>query len=158
MLTHWLSMPSILSRIVRICCSLFKCNYFKKEQLFLGFLFHFWNLPEIWKVFKKRKIVIANVFLKLQTVKHLVWELSKKCRLRTSIDSQHVKRSQTIMNSAWENFYHIFPSLWREMIQKISALSKSEISGAFFNTLTGDDKYAFPDCENLGFPIPMQFS
>ena len=148
-------MPSILRQIVRICRSLFKCNYFKNEQLFLGFLFHFWNLHEIWNIFKKRKIVIANVFLKLQTVKSLVRPLSKKCRFRTFFDTQHVKRSQTLVKCVWKHFNHIFSSLCGEMIRKISLLSKFEISWVFVNTLTDDDKYAVPDCENLRFRIQL---
>ena len=41
-------------------------------------------------------IVIANVFSKLQTVKNLFRPLSKKLRLRTRFDSQHVKASQIL--------------------------------------------------------------
>ena len=151
-------MPSILSRIVRISPSLCKCNYFKNEQLFLGFLFHFWNLNEIWNIFRKRKIVIANVNLKLQTVKGLVRPLSKKCRFRTSFDSQHLKRSQTLAKCIWKHFCHIFSSLCGEMIRKISLLSKFGISWVFVNTVSADNKYAVPDCENLRFPIQMQLS
>ena len=141
-------MPSILSRMVRICRSLFKCNFFKTEELFLCFLLHFWNLHEIWNIFKKRNIAIANVFPKLETVKELLRQLSKKRRLRTSINSLHVKGSQTFVKSAWQHFYHIFPSLWGEMIWKISRLSKLEILGAFVKRLTANDKYDVPDCEN----------
>ena len=156
MLTHSLSKPSILRRTVRIFRSLFKWYYFKKEQLFLGFLFHFWNLHEHWNIFKKRKIVIANVFPKLETVKDLVRPLSKKHRFRTSFNSQHVKGSQTLLKSVWEHFYHIFPSLSGGIICKIFPLFKFNIVGVFVNTLTIDAKYPEPDCENLPFPIQMQ--
>ena len=44
------------------------------------------------------------------------------------------------------------------MICKISPLLKYEILGVFVNTLTADGKYTVPDCENLQFPIQMQFS
>ena len=44
------------------------------------------------------------------------------------------------------------------MICKISPLLKYEILGVFVNTLTADGKYTVPDCENLKFPIQMQFS
>ena len=49
---------------------------------------------------KKKKIVRANVFPKLQTVKDLVRPLSKKRRFRTSFNSQHVRGSQTFVKSA----------------------------------------------------------
>ena len=45
------------------------------------------------KILKKRMIVIANVFPKLQTVKILLRRLSKKGCYRTRCDSQHVKVS-----------------------------------------------------------------
>ena len=41
-------------------------------------------------------IVLADVFPKLQTVKNFLRTLSKKRRLRTRIDSQHVKASQML--------------------------------------------------------------
>ena len=45
-------------------------------------------------------IVIANLFPELQTVKDLFRPLSKKHRLGTSFESQHVKLSQTLAKSA----------------------------------------------------------
>ena len=35
----------------------------------------------------------------------------------------------------------------------MSLLLKFEIIGVFVNTLTDDDKYAVPDCENVQFAI-----
>ena len=40
-----------------------------------------------------------DVFLKLQTVKYLLRQLSKKRRFRTSFHSQHVKGFQTLVKS-----------------------------------------------------------
>ena len=54
-------------------------------------------------------IVLADVFPKLQTVKNFLRTLSKKRRLRTRIDSQHVKASQMLGNlheSAFTMFFH----------------------------------------------------
>ena len=108
------------------------------------------------KLFQKKKIVIANIFPKLQTVKDFVRPISKKRSFRISFHSQHVKGSQTLVKSAWEPFYHIFSSLWEEIIWKISPSLKFEILGVFVNTLTADYKCPVPDCENLLFPIQMQ--
>ena len=141
---------------MRICRCLSKCIYLKNETHFLTFLFHWWNLHHILKFFNKGKIVIANVFLKLQNVKDLVRELSKERRFRRSFNSQHVKGSRTLEKSALEHFYQTFPSLWGEMICKIAPLSKFKIIGVFVNILTADDKYPVPDCENLSFSIQMQ--
>ena len=109
-------------------------------------------------VFKKKMIVLANVFAQLKTVKNLVRPLFKKRRFRTSFDSQHVKGSQKLVKSSWEHFYQIFTSLCWEMIRKISPLFKFENIGVFLNTWTADYKYSVPDCENLQFPIQMQLS
>ena len=68
--------------------------------LFFFFFFHFWNLQQILDILKKKMIVIATLFRKLQTVKDLVRPLSKKHRFRTPFDSQHVKGSQTLVKSA----------------------------------------------------------
>ena len=62
---------------LRICKSQLKCNYLKNRNLFLIFLFYFWNLYRVLNILKKMMIVIANVFPKLQTVKILVRPLSK---------------------------------------------------------------------------------
>ena len=103
------------------------------------------------------KIVIANVFPKLQKVKNLVRTLSKKRLFRASFESQHVKMSQTVMKAAWPHFYYTFSSFWEEMIWEMSPLFKFEIIEMFFNTLTAADyKYAFPDCKNLQFVIQIQ--
>ena len=129
LLTHGLSITSILLRIVRICCSLFKSSSLKNKNQFVGFLFHLWNLHQISNILQKKKIVIANVFPKLATVEGLVTPLTIQRRLKTSCDSQHVKRYQTLVKSSWEHFYHIFPSLWAEIIWKISPWMKFEFIG-----------------------------
>ena len=149
---------SILSRIVRICCSLFKSSYLKNKKHFLGLLFHLWNLHQVWNIFKKKKIVIPNVYPKLATVQGLVTPLTIQRRLKTSFDSQHGKRFLTLVKSSWDDFYHIFSSLWGEIIWKISPWLKFEIIGLFVNTWTADYKYPVPDCENLPFPIQIQLS
>ena len=106
--THSLAMPSIVFKIVRICNSQFKCNYLKKENLFLNFLFHFRNINQIWTILQKKMIAIANLFPKLQTVENLVRPLSKNRLFKTCFDSQHVKAPQILAKSPWECFYHVF--------------------------------------------------
>ena len=158
MLTHGLPSTSILFQIVRICCSLFKSSYLKKKKDSIPFLFHLWNLHRILNIFKKKKVLIANVFPKLATVHGLVTPLTIQCRLKTSFDSQHVKRFQTLVKCSWEHFYHTFSSLWGEMIWKISPSFKFETIGLFLNTWTADYKYPVLDSENLSFPIQIQLS
>ena len=113
-------MTSILFIIVRIFRSLFNWYYLKNEKLFRSFFFHFWNLQQILNIFKNKKVVIANVFSKLQNVKDLIRPLSKKRRFRTSFDSQHVKASETLLKSQWEDFYNFFITLGGNDLKNIS--------------------------------------
>ena len=71
-----------------------------KRKLFLIFLFHFWNLHQMFNILKKNIILIATLFRRLQTVKNLVRPLSKNNRSRTPFDSQHVKRFQVVVKSS----------------------------------------------------------
>ena len=130
----------------------------KTKKHFLGFLFHLSNLHQILNMSKKNKIVRANVFPKLATVQGFVTPLTIQRRLKTSFDSQHVKRFQTLVKSSWEHFYHIFSSLWREMIWNITPWLKFEIIGLSANTWTADYKHPLTDSKNLPFPIQIQLS
>ena len=158
LLTHGLPITSILFWIVGTCRSLLKSSYLKNKKHFLGFLFHWWNLRQFSNIFEKKKIVIDNVFPKLATVQVLVTPLTIQRRLKTSFESQYVKRFQTLVKSSWERFYHIFSSLWGEIIWKTSPWLKFGIIGLFVNTWTAYYKYPVSDCENLAFPIQIQLS
>ena len=58
-------------------------------------------------MFKKKMTLIPDVFPKLEVVKEVVRKISNKTRLKTLIDSQDVKDSQTLLKSAAKHFYHI---------------------------------------------------
>ena len=103
-------------------------------------------------------IVIANLFPKLGTLNILVRPLSKKRRLRTRFDSQHVKVSQILAKSPWEHFYHDFSSFLLKLIWKMSPPVLGKILRVSINTLTADGKCFVQDCENLSLPIQMQLS
>ena len=64
-----------------------------------------------FKHFEIKRMVIATLFRKLQTMKDFVRQLSRKYRFRTPLDSQHVKGSQTFAKSAGGHFHHIFSLL-----------------------------------------------
>ena len=68
--------------------------------------------------------------------------MPKKPRVRTLMDSQHVKGSETLLKSARQYFCHIFWSLWKNMSSKNSLLVVSEILRLFVNILTPDEKYS----------------
>ena len=81
-----------------------------------------WKTHQILNILKRRMIVLATFFRKLQTLKDLDRPLSKKHRFGPSLDSQHVKESQTYIKSAWAHFHHIFLLLWEKLICKKSPL------------------------------------
>ena len=151
-------MTNILFKIAKICNSQFKSNYLKNEKPFLNFSMHFWNLHQILNILKEKILVRANVFVKLQTVKNLVWTLPKKCCFRTRFDSQHMKVSQILEKSRTERFYRVFLSCSRIFIWKMSPLVLEEILGVFVDTFIADDKYLVQDYENLQLAIEMQLS
>ena len=113
---------------------------------------------KFYTFWKKKMIVIANAFPKLQTVKDFVRPLRKKRCFGTRFDSQHVKVSQILAKSPSGQFYHVFPSLWRNLIWKMSPLLLGEMLGVFVDTFTADGKYSVIYCENLPLPIQMQLS
>ena len=110
----------------------------KKEKTFPQFFVNFWNLHQILNILKQKMTFMAYVFLKLQTAKDFVRPMSKNYSLRTPFDSKHVKESQTLVRSAWGNFYHIFLLLWGKLNWKRSLLVMCEILEHFVNTLTAE--------------------
>ena len=56
-LTRWLPKTSILVAMCRFSDNNLKRIFLKKKTLFFGFLFHFWNADEIYKILKKKKRV-----------------------------------------------------------------------------------------------------
>ena len=71
-----------------------------KPKTFSDSLYYFWNVHQILNILKKKMIVIATLFRKLQTVADLVRPLLKKHRFRTPFHSQHVKEPQALVKSA----------------------------------------------------------
>ena len=72
----------------------------EKHKDFSQFFFPLMESESSFKQVFKKEIVIANVFLNIQTFKYFVGPLSKKRCFRTSFTSQHVKESQTLVKSA----------------------------------------------------------
>ena len=58
-----------------------------------------WLYIKFQTFFKKKVIVIANIFPKIQTVKDLVRPLYNKRHFRTRFDSQRVQGLETLMKS-----------------------------------------------------------
>ena len=69
LLTHWLPMKSILFLIETIYRYQFRCNYLRKNQRFLNFRLHFWNLDQFSNVLKNKDTLTDFVSWKLRTQK-----------------------------------------------------------------------------------------
>ena len=68
--------------------------------------------------------------------------MPKKPRVRTLMDSQHVKGSETLLKSAREKFRQIFSSFSKKISSENAVSVVSEILRLFVNILTPDDKYS----------------
>ena len=109
-------------------------------------------------IFKKKMILIAEVFPKLRSPKNKVRSISVKSRFKGSLKKQHGKCAQTLLKFAWQNLYHISWSLWRQLSFKKSLLVICEISRLFPNTLSADGKYSLVNTDKLTQPIQMELS
>ena len=65
----------------------------------------------------------------------------KKLRVRSLIDSQHVKETKTLLKSAPECLHYIFWLLSKKIGSKNSFSQVSEILTLFVRILTPDNKY-----------------
>ena len=102
--------------------------------------------------------LIAEVFPKLRSPKNKVRSMSIKSRFKGSFKKQHGKCAQTLFKFAWENLYHIYWSLWRQLTWRKSLLVICKISTLFINTLSVDGKYSLVNRDNLTQPVQMQLS
>ena len=102
--------------------------------------------------------LIADVFPKLRTQKNLVRSMSKKSIFKGIFGKQDGKRAQTLLKFAWQNLYHIYWSLWRQLTFKNFLLVICKISRLFPNTVSADAKYSLLNRDSLTRPIHMQLS
>ena len=109
-------------------------------------------------IFKKKMTLIAEVFPKLRSPKKKVRSMSIKSRFKGSFKKQHGKCAQTLLKFAWQNLYHIYWLLWRQLTFKKSLLVICKISTLFPNTLSCDGKYSLFNRDKLTQPIQMQLS
>ena len=79
--------------------SLIQMQLLLKSKTFSHFFIPFLETKSNFKHFEEKLIVILTLFRKLQNVKDLVRQLSKKHCFKAPFDSEHVKGSQTIVKS-----------------------------------------------------------
>ena len=66
--------------------------------------------------------------------------MHKKPRVRTLMDSQHFKGSETLLKSEHQQFFYIFWLLWKDFSSENSVLLVTEVLRLFLNTLTPANK------------------
>ena len=101
---------------------------------------------------------MSYLFRKLQAVKDVIRQISKRSRFGRPFHEQYGKRSQTLLKSEGQHLFHIYWSLWNQLSWKKSLLVICKILGLFLNTLSADDKYSFLNRDNLRQSIEMQLS
>ena len=102
-------MASILFLIETIQGNVFRCNYLEKQKTFSDFFSAFLKSSLNFERLKtKKKTLIAEVFPKLQTPKHMVTSMSKKSCCKGSFEKQHGKCAQTLLKYQGLLLYHIY--------------------------------------------------
>ena len=99
--------------------------------------------------------LIADVFLKFRTPKHMVRSMPKKSRIRGPVEKQHGESAQTLLKFEGQLFHHIYWSLGRQLSYKKSLLQIWKMSTLFPHTLSADSKYSLLDRDNLTQRIKM---
>ena len=84
--------------------------------------------------------------------------MPKEYRIREPFDKQHGQSAQALLKSVSYHLYHIHWSLPSQLSWKKSLLLTCQILGLLVNTLAADEKYPFPNTDNLTTPIQMQLS
>ena len=92
-------MTSIPLLVETIQCKQFRCIYLKNKTFFLQFFAAFFKSALTFEHFQKKMSLIASVFLKLLTSKHVVGKTSKISRLRGPFDTQYRNRAKTLIQS-----------------------------------------------------------
>ena len=92
-------MTSILFLVEAIQRKQFRYIYRKNKKLFLNLFGHFSKSTLNFEHFQKNVTLMAYVFPKLRTRKHVIRKMSKKSRLRGPLDRQQGKRAETLIQS-----------------------------------------------------------
>ena len=109
-------------------------------------------------IFKKKMTLMAAVFSKLRTSNNLVTWMSKKSRFKGFFGKQHGKHAQILLKFAWQQLYHIYWSLWRQLSYKKGRFVIFKNSRLFPKTLIADGKYSLLNRDNLTETIQIKVS
>ena len=108
--------------------------------------------------FRKKRRLIAYLFLRLRPAKNVVRYICKKSCFRLPLQKEHGKRVSTLFKFERQHLYHIYWSMGRQFSCKKSLLVICKSLGLFVNTMSAVDKCSLPNRDNLMQPIQMQLS
>ena len=109
-------------------------------------------------IFKKRKTLIAYLFLRLRPAKNVVRYMCKKSRSRLPFQNEHSKRVSTRFKFERQHLYHLYWSTRRQESCKNSLLVMWKSLRLFVNTMSAVDKCSFPNGDKIMQPIHMPLS
>ena len=135
-----------------------KMQLSKKQKPFHESFSAFFNLAQILNIFTKNITLVAYLFPMFRSGKVVVIQMPKISCFRRPFDNQHVKRSQTLLKSAWQHLYHNDWSLWRKLSWKKFLFVICKILRLFVNILPADDKFSLLNRNNLTQPIQVHLS
>ena len=84
--------------------------------------------------------------------------MSKRPYFRTRFGKQSVSGFETLLKSARNHYYRIFPRIWEKLSWKRSVLVRSEILGLFVNSMTAEYKYSRRNMQNCQKQLQTQLS
>ena len=80
----------------------------EKQKTFSQFVFAFLKSNLTYKDFSKKMALRADVFPEMPTPKKMVWKMSKKPCFRGSLDTEHCKSLETMLQSEWQHLHDIY--------------------------------------------------
>ena len=84
--------------------------------------------------------------------------MSKRSYFRTRFGKQRVSGLETLLKSARQNYYRMFPWIWDKFSWKNFVLVIFEISGLFVKTLTDEYMYSHRNIQNFSKQLQTQLS
>ena len=84
--------------------------------------------------------------------------MSKRPYFSTRFGKQRASGFETLLESARQNYYRNFQSIWDKLCWKKSVLVRSEVLGMFFNTLTAEFQYSRRNMCNFPQQLQTQLS
>ena len=109
-------------------------------------------------IFKKRMTLIAYLFLRLPPAKNMVRYMGKKSRFRLFFQKQHGKLASTLFKFKQQHLRHIYCSMGREFLCKISLLVIWKSLRLFVKPMSAVDKCSLLNRNNLMQLIHMILS